>query len=319
MRHTPVRLWFSILALPISALAQEPSALCRERAATLRQTASECRNWIAGDKNRECDVAVKFRNGAEISIEAAESLAGDFEARAKRIQAAQAELNKILVARDRDVDAIKNIGFATNSETFEQWNELSQSGQSELRGAALRFTFELAVHAAKGAIRAASKATGSFQPFKQQKLLGWLKQHGIENETLWNAIRAVAKTKGKPAMAAALNELLDQLVLLGNSTRTENAADVIVVLVGAVGIIIENPEIVELGLLAGIFAADANFALTGLVYLPVSYKTQSEIRALTQLSENNLSTLKSLSQRVKDRVVELKAARRTIADVPACA
>jgi hypothetical protein len=297
-----------------NSLAGSEDAVCRERSARLQQAADRCRSRVARGEIRSCVVTVSFRGNREISIQDADSLAYLFDQRALALQQAEQAVadarNKIY----QDQQIIRGMRLEKRVEDFEEWEKLSSDAQRDFRITVLS---EILTMGLNKSMQGVSKV-GSLNPPTANTWVRKLKEAGVDNPHLFDAIRALAKTPGKPPRAKAVNQFLEgvkrskDIYVTGVTARNSSFREIgLTALAELLGIAVKDPQL-QLALSnIKIISASAYAGTASLVAL-------HNINRLTEMTERDLDTLKRMKDIMKNHVDELKAAKSRLASQQGC-
>ena len=305
------------LALPLTLVvslaaprAHAGAGSCRERASSLREAAAGCRSDVAAGRLSSCSVSLEFRGDVAISSSAADALATDFAARAGRFDAAEAQVSGAHERVKADEAAIRALGFRARVDAFEDYGRLPGQVKARIE----RDTISAIADVALQGIAVGVTRAGSLNPWTAQRLIGRLKALGFENRALFDAIRIVAKTRGKPAQAKALREVIvlvgrgKDVVEHGSPENVEQFANGVAAVL-AWGI--DNPAISARLAIYKWIAARAYDAAEGVVAV-------KEVEGLTALTEGDLGRLKDLDAALHADVESLTSARASLAQISDC-
>lgn len=215
-----------------------------------------------------------------------------------------------------DEQAIRNLGFDKRAADFEEWVKLADDARKEFEEQTLDSIAELLLTGSLDANKAFIKNIGSFNSFSTQKLIGRLNSAGIRNQRIWNLIREVGATKGKPEAAKATRELIELIEkegdLLAIAQNASNDPESIKTKAEAVVTVLswglEGP-------LAGFLQSDVQFMFSSLYNASSRYVSISNIEKLTTLTEEELKSLKKLSDVMKKHIDQLNRAKKELASL----
>jgi hypothetical protein len=217
-------------------------------------------------------------------------------------------INDLQKQVEKDQQAIRNLRFDKSVAEAEEWEKLSAEAKNKVISATLNAYLE---NVFAGAQKTVTKV-GSFTPFEAQELIGKLNERGINDPYLWETIRALGRTKGKPTLAREVNDVLErtdkvrQIAFLANSDeedKTKTLQGLAMVLEWGTN----NPAV-------GIVAADVE-AFAALAYAATELVTgNARIKQLTQLAEQDLNSLKDISALLESHVRELRKAKQELND-----
>ncbi len=306
--------------IPSELSEQERSALLRQRSDLLSQrnaleqeikaqqnqcgrvnekdtaTVAFCRDWRA-------KLGEKYTNYINASNSFKQNIINRMEALIKDIKE----------HLERDKGAILKLGLRSRAEDFEDWEELTVDAQKhyeeQLQDSLVDLFFSGASDINKGFV----KQIGSLNTFSARKLIGKLNKMGIQDEKIWNIIREVGATIGKPEKRKTTLELIEMLKKEGDLiTISQTLSD------GPSNIEKESEAFITIlgwgltGPLESLLASDVKFTISSLYRFGVYHVSVDNIQQLTNLTEKNLRSLKKLSEQMKNHVTKLKSARQTL-------
>jgi len=212
---------------------------------------------------------------------------------------------------ERDKKVLQSFDFESIARNIEEWQNLSIEAQKELKDT---FFGEITNLALSG-LQIGAKEIGSMGTGQGNKVIGYLQKHHIDVTELNNAIRQVAHTKGKPAMAEKFNDAIDKIskiidtYQIGSDLKNMNRRPVgnltdeinstLEILATAMGMLNGDTKLSILVSEAKIFCA----ALYNNVARRISIKN---IERLTKLTEDQLKAQKIVIELLIKHVNELK-------------
>ena len=220
-----------------------------------------------------------------------------------------------------DQNAIRNLGLydkrdpEKRAKDFEAWAKLSAKAKIDLEKEFFEASLQVAEVAVNESIAwGASKALKpikSLNPFTVNKQIAWLKSKGVTDPYLFDLMRAVAKTPGKPELA---KKLIERLRLVNEVSVAPSS------LFGTVDAEKSHEVLNHLGLVLGIInptykilLADLRFT-TASIYNNVTRRaTKSHIESLTKLTEDQLKQLNNLNKRLIKHVKQLNDEKKELA------
>ena len=211
---------------------------------------------------------------------------------------AQYRRAKLEIAADQT--AIRELGFALDVDSFQRFEELAKKEKEELQ----HQIFDALLEQGLEATRLAAESAKSLNPWNVQKAIHFLEEKGFRNGAVFAALRKIAATKGKPEMAAAYKEFAESLkaAKIGWDTGRDAAKDPdhaeLRMAVGVLKVLQGNPE---LGL--AVTAAEFGEHLVALGYM------SGKVKELTALTDEKLTRLATLTERLHGHVKELNESR----------
>jgi len=156
---------------------------------------------------------------------------------------------------------------------------------------------------------------GSLDPPHANHLITQLQSAGVTDPYLFEAIRGIANTPGKPAAARAAREVLTRLVQAKSAWEMTDASsgreDTIWAAAGAViSVVVVEPR---LKLLTQLSVADARFAFYSVSNNITRRVSVNQIEHLTVLNEDDLKALKTATSLLQRHVAELNRAKQDLA------
>lgn len=199
-----------------------------------------------------------------------------------------------------DERAIAQMNFGNDTQTFEMFAKVARFQKAKFEEKVLNALIDQGTEATTVAVMNAK----SLNPVSVNSAIATLQQKGLNNEAIFGALRAIAHTKGKPAMAEAYKVLVHfvQAAREGYDTGDDMAEDKknaqLRLLVGVLKVAQGNPE---LGL--AVTAADFGESLAYLGYL------SAKVSDLNEVTDNKLVTLNGHIARLKADVASLEKAK----------
>ena len=201
-----------------------------------------------------------------------------------------------------DQSAIRNLGFAVDTERFEMYRAVATDQRSELKN---KVMMEMVGNSLKVVGNLADSAR-PLNPWSVNKSVKMLEDNGFGNPALIAALRNIALVRGKPAMAAAYAkfEKLAESGLEGYSTgrgvKKDPGTWKLQLLAGALKVMQGNEA-------AGLVITGAEFS-ESLAYL---YYVGGQVDALDQITDDKLANLARLGERLKDDVDDMVSAKQS--------
>ena len=258
-----------------------------------------CNKWRSKLGNEYDDYSNSVKNFNQDLIRGTEVLVRDLHDRVKIEVKSLKDLN--LEKRAEDL-----------SKDFEEWGKLADETKVEwereilktLLGLAKQAVEVLAIESMVWGTKAGTKVITSLNPPEANRWITWLKSVGLNDPQLFDAIRQVAYTSGKPEMRPAINYLLDLVgkythLVITNETKTDSTE----VLASITG-------------LAGWEFRFLTYELdfTALcIYDNISMRIDlAKINRLTKLNEDQLKSLKRSRDLLKDTFDKIKRAEQDL-------
>lgn len=198
-------------------------------------------------------------------------------------------------------EAIRQLGFTTDSERFALYEGVAREQKEELQNKIFDALFDQAL---EGTTMLAQSAK-SLNPWNVNKAIEMLKEKGFKNEAVMKALRKIASVQGKPEMAAAYKEFTECVKAAKegwntgkNQAKEPEHAEAHLAL-GMLKVLQGNPE---LGLI--VTAVEFSESIAYLYYLT------GEVKELTKVTDEKLKTLATLSEKLKKDVAEMNAAKK---------
>jgi hypothetical protein len=200
-----------------------------------------------------------------------------------------------------DQNAIRQLGFANDTERFEMFAGVAREQKAELKHKVFDALLDQGLTATSIAVNSAR----SLNPWNVNNSIKMLRDRGYGNQTVISAMRRIAEQKNKPAMAAAYARFseLARSAKEGWSSGSAAAKDAnnaeLQLLVGALKVMQGNPELGTL-----ITSAELGESLAYLIYV------NGRVSDLSQATDEKLLRLGTLSQNLKARVDAMNTSRR---------
>ena len=221
---------------------------------------------------------------------------------AQAAQARRAELDKQI---ERDMEAIRRLGFARRAEDFAEWERLAAKAKAEFKGEVIDTVTDIAVDKARGKILDAFK---TFDAAKASRMITWIKSKNIKPQpaALIAAIERVGRATDKSRIAADAEFIVKQIEDWRKARAA--AADPI-----------ESAKFVG-GMLEG-FISDPRLAIlitevkltTAALYNNATRRVAlAEVNRLTDLTEQQLKGLDRLRQVLQKHVHERNDLKSTM-------
>jgi hypothetical protein len=200
-----------------------------------------------------------------------------------------------------DQNAIRHLGFAGDTERFEMFAKVAQDQKAELK----HKVFDALLDQGLEATGLALDTARSLNPWNVNKAADTLKAKGFGDARVIAALRHIARQKGKPAIAAAYHDFSEAAKSAkegwstgSGMTKDPEYAD-LQLLVGALKIMQGN---YELGL--AVTTAELGESLAYLTYV------SGQVSDLTRLSDDKLSRLTTLTERLRGHVNDMKKTKQ---------
>ena len=217
-------------------------------------------------------------------------------------QARRAELDKQI---ERDMEAIRRLGFARRAEDFAEWERLAAKAKAEFEGEVIDTVTDIAVDKARGKILNAFK---SFDPAKASRMIAWIKSKNIKPQpaALIAAIERVGRATDKSRIADDAEFIVKQI----EDWRKAKAA---------AGVPIESAKFAA-GMLEGLVSDPRLSVLiteikltTAALYNNATRRVaRAEVNRLTDLTEKQLKDLDRLRQVLQKHVQERNELKKTM-------
>lgn len=199
-----------------------------------------------------------------------------------------------------DQNAIRELGFAIDTERFEMFAEVSKEQKAELENK----VFDALLDNGLEATTVLANSAKSLNPWNVNNAVKMLEEKGFKNAAVSSALRRIALQKDKPAMAAAYRDFVEATKAAKEGWNTGSAmakdrqnAD-LRLLVGALKVMQGNPE---LGLVVS--GAELGESFAYLAYV------SGRVNDLTKSTDEKLQRLAMLSQRLKGHVGDVRTSR----------
>lgn len=228
-------------------------------------------------------------------------------------------VNRLTAAVARDQHAVRNLGVDKTAEQVDEWVDWASSAIRERNEQWQEGLKESAQAILEDNLQAASDhvldAVGSLNPPTANRLISRLRNAGVGDTLLFDAIRTVAYTPNKPEKARAAKEIIERLSQLKTvwdledldlsteSAKWKAGADVISLFV------IDR----RLQLIGNLALQDLRFAFYSVSANVQNRISLSQIERLSTLTAVQLQALKVLSRRMVSDVQELRAAKKELA------
>lgn len=105
---------------------------------------------------------------------------------------------------DADQRAIEALNFALVAERFDTFGDVAAAKKASFQSQVVNALLTQGLEATKMLANSAK----SLNPYSVNKAAGMLEKHGLDHPAIVAALRQIARTKGKPAMAAAYEKFL---------------------------------------------------------------------------------------------------------------
>ncbi|MBU2621050.1 MAG: hypothetical protein KKD92_01855 [Proteobacteria bacterium] len=306
--------------VPSELSEQELSALLKQRTNLLGQRdrleqeiqeqKSQCGNVNVEDKEK---MAFCSEWRARLGEKYTNYMNASNSFKQKVIDRMEALIGDLKERLERDVRAVRNLGLERRAEDFEEWEKLAVDSREQFNKQATDSIADLFLSGASDINKDFVKRIGSLNTFSAQKLIGKLNKAGIRNQGIWDIIRKIGTTRGKPEKAKATKELIELLKKEGDLIKiSQSLKD------GHSNIETESEAFVTIlswglsGPLAGFFASEVKFMFSSVYCAFASNVSEDNIQKLTTLTEKDLKSLKRLSDLMKEHVEKLKSARQTL-------
>ena len=212
-----------------------------------------------------------------------------------------------------DLEAIKRLKLDKRAEEFEEWAKLSKDARADLENQAL----DALITVSLSGVQAGAKIVASHNPWLANEMIGHLRTLGVNDPFLLEAIKKVGATKGKPAMAKAVNEWLDAIgkardvysiakdgAKAGDLTEKKNAA------LGALATVlswgVEDPKL-------SLLVTEIQVATAALYNNVTQRVVSSRVEQLLHLADEELKSLKRLQGRLTEHMKQRRAEREALA------
>ena len=221
-----------------------------------------------------------------------------------RGSAAEKSAGKVCLAKNivkADQNAIRQLGFATDTERFEMFEKVS----ADQRKALVRKVAGALIDNGLDAVGKIADSAKSLNPWNVNRAVKMLEGRWYGNPLLVKALRKVARVKGKPEKAAAYEEFARLAKSFREGYQTGQKMR-------------EEPDTAQLQLLAGVLKTlQGNYEL-GLVVTGAEFGESlaylgyvgGQVDALARASDGKLAKLPALTRRLKTHVDDLVDARQ---------
>jgi tetratricopeptide (TPR) repeat protein len=228
-------------------------------------------------------------------------------ARHQRIVSTQSRIQNLQERLARDMEAIRRLKFQKRAEDFEDWGKLAANQKNELQFALVDQLADKSIEVAGDTIRAGK----SLNVVNIHEKVAQLRQAGVTDPFLIEALQKVASTPGKPEMAQHWLRILDRFKYLkdgiaaGYKLRssgglTEPTLEAIVRFL-KYGLYNAPPLLLTVEGFEAIYLTGYTYTSHGVI--------KENVNRLTALSENDLYQLRSLCKRVEQDVKGLNSAK----------
>ena len=205
---------------------------------------------------------------------------------------------RLLVA---DQNAIRALGFATDTQRFELFADTAQEQKSDLEHKLFDTFVDQSLDASVMAFRSAK----SLNPWNVNNTINMLRAKGFESTTVISALRKIAAQKDKPAMFEAYEEFVETAKQVKEEWNT--ASDVtrdrqnanLRILLGALKVIQGDPQL-------GALVTSVEFG-ENLAYL---YYLSGEVNDLGKVSDQKLKQLSELSGKLRSDLSAMVQSKR---------
>ncbi|HEY7783293.1 MAG TPA: hypothetical protein VIB00_01125 [Pyrinomonadaceae bacterium] len=205
---------------------------------------------------------------------------------------------------DKDIEAMKRLGFSKRAEDFAEWEQLAVKAKTEFENEVLGTIADIAIDKVRGGIVDAFK---DFDAAKAARLVQWIRARGIKPEptALINAIERVGLAPDKARVADDAEFIVKQIEDYRNGRAAANDPT-------------ESAEFVS-GLLESTIS-DPRVALliteikltTAAVYNNASRRVaRAEVERLTKLTESQLHDLHRLQKLLERHVQDLNSLKKS--------
>jgi hypothetical protein len=200
-----------------------------------------------------------------------------------------------------DQEAIRQLGFATDSQRFESFENIAREQKADLKHKIFDALLDQGLEATLISVDTAK----SLNPWNVNKAIETLNSNSFGSPTIIAALRRIARLKDKPSIASAYRDFVKtvRVAKITWNTHAEIIKDPensnLRLMVGALKIMQGSPE---LGLAVTTFEVSENLAY--LIYLT------GEVDELAQATDKKLLNLSDLSMRLKGHVASISAARQ---------
>lgn len=206
-------------------------------------------------------------------------------------EAVQARIDELHKTIHRDEEAVqKNLGFAKRGEDLETWQGMSASAQTEFEQQTQEALKESSLALAEAGVQVGIKKLGSLSPPVANRWITQLKAVGVTNTDLFDAIRAVAQTSGKPEMAEAVRQLIDRMKMAQDLDEISKGGENAKWKAAATGLSLVIPD-PRLNALAQISLQDARFLFYSVNNNITRRVALHEVDRITSLNEEQLKVL----------------------------
>ena len=219
-------------------------------------------------------------------------------------QRLEAELQTVKQQIEGLQEAIRRFGFNKREEDFTTWGELARESKEVFEEQAINALVTRGIALAK----ASAGIVAAQNPWTANHVIAVLKEAGVTDPFLLEAIEAIGNTQGKPEMARKFNDVLDQLrqgqktIALARKNAEGSVAQRNKTLKAFATALAWMQTAPQLRLLV----TEAEFA-TFVAYSVSAYRVSADqIERLTVLTEQDLKTLKAHTDLMKKLVQQEK-------------
>jgi hypothetical protein len=260
---------------------------------------SYCKEWLAR-LNEQYNDYVNALAGYKSSAKK------DFEPLVKNLEA----------RLERDKDAIRKLGLQKRVEEFEEWENLAIDAREQYEKQVQDSLIDLFFTGALEADKYFIKRIGSLNEYSSRKLIKELYKNGIKNKEVLSAIHRIGAAEGKLAKSEATLKLIEELKKEGDlfkifdelyksPLKIETYTEAVTTILGW-GLS---------GPFAGFLKSDVKFMFSSVYCLSATKVSESNIEALTEMTEKDLKLLKELSENMKATMKKLKSAKQVLNDM----
>ncbi len=238
----------------------------------------------------------------------------------------EARIAGLLQKMKVDQQAIRALGLydprdpEKRARDFEEWARLTKEAQIEFEKeymedilvAVEAVVTEAAVHGAGAAL----KPIKSLNPATVSTQIAWLRSKGVTDPYLFDAMRAIARTPGKPELAEKILGRLQIAAKVVEAGITPDLRAGSEENVASRGLEQMDGLAAVLGVVDSkykILAADFRFTASSFYNSETRWVSQSQVNSLTKLTESQLKLLVKYNERIRDHGDQLKKARQELA------
>jgi hypothetical protein len=261
--------------------------------------------------------------GLNKALKEEENKSASNDAKQNLIKKQEARVAGLLQEMKVDQQAIRTLGLydprdpEKRARDFEEWAKLADEARIEFEKEYMEDILA-AVEAgvAQASVRgagAALKPVKSLNPYTVNTQIKWLKSTGLNGPDLFHAMRAIAKTPGKPELAEKILGRLHMVVELGltpdlQAGREGNSGirgfEQMDGLAAVLGVIDSKYKVL---------AADFRFMASAFYNNATRRVSQDQVDSLTKLAESQLKLLLKYNKRIRDHGNQLREARTELA------